>query len=181
MLKLSPQFRVEPIVESVTRSDSFSLVFHNQQVWKIGGFEHWLMDTPDYDENCGYNTDYKYAHVSEYADAMPLTGNNASSFWEFYAYLKIPVAMTCVLSVDKYIYVIGGYNEHQRELDTVQYFDDTSMQKWAVKNEKLVDPIFAHGCAKTSLPDGRHVILTVGGFKYENVPTVRKMYFVFQL
>ena len=45
---------------------------------------------------------------------------------------------------------------------------------WKVKDEKLVDPLFAHGCAVTSLPDGRNVILTVGGFWYENLPAVKE-------
>ena len=58
-----------------------------------------------------------------------------------------------------------------REVDQVQYFDDTTME-WNVKNQRLVVPLFAHGCAVTSLPDGRHGILTVGGFLYENLPAV---------
>lgn len=51
----------------------------------------------------------------------------------------------------------------------MQYFDDI---EWKLKNQKLVVPLFAHGCAVTSLPDGRHGILTVGGFYFENLPAV---------
>ena len=60
-----------------------------------------------------------------------------------------------------------------RELDIVQYYDHETMEEWKVKDERLVVPLFAHGCAVTTLPDGRHVILTVGGFYYENLPAVR--------
>ena len=63
------------------------------------------------------------------------------------------------------------------EVDQVQYFDD-SIGEWKVKSQRLVEPLFAHGCAVTSLADGRHGILTVGGFRYENLPTVNKPYFL---
>ena len=60
-----------------------------------------------------------------------------------------------------------------RELDIVQYFNHDTMTEWQIKDERLVEPLFAHGCAITSLPDGRNVILTVGGFKYENLAAVK--------
>ena len=155
--------------------DSLSMVVHRDHLWHIGGYQHYLVGD-HYDPGCGYDTDYKYPLTYEYVSVMPLRGINASIYWDFYDNLKKPAAMTCTLSVGKYVYVIGGFNEYQRELDTVQYFDSTSMDhQWEMKDEKLVTPLFAHGCAITSLSDGRHVILTVGGFRYENVPAVRQM------
>ena len=172
--------QIEDLLSPGHQVDSLSMVVHADHLWHIGGYQHFMVGD-NYHPGCGYEPDYKYGLTHEYVSVMPLYGVNASTYWDFEENLKKPVANTCSLSVGTHVYVIGGFDQYQRELDTVQYFDSTSMDQWALKNEKLVTPLFAHGCTITSLSDGRHVILTVGGFRYENVPAVSKYIILFYI
>ena len=115
-LKLSKKIGTSATLTShseldVWKKDSFAMIYHNEYLYSIGGMDHFLFGDK-LEVGCGYEPDYKYAHTNLNVNAMPLTGVNASTYWEMFPDVKQELAMTCAVTVnDQFIYLIGGFHE----------------------------------------------------------------------
>ena len=100
----------------IWKKDSFAMIYHNEYLYSIGGMEHFLFGDK-LKIGCGYEPDYKYAHTSNYVSAMPLTGVNASIYWEMFPDVKQELSMTCAVAVNnQFIYLIGGFHDFSPDI-----------------------------------------------------------------